>query len=485
MLMRRQAGCRYRGVERRRDVPSGVAMPPRIREPRGWSSLVRDRSGKLIDKARGAVPEGTFAVGAGLGIAAVTSYLFVIVANKGLSSQQYSAFGAFWGFIFVAGPGLFLPLEQEVGRALAHRKAQGIGGGPLVHRAARLGAILTAATVVLVLVTSPLYVDGQFHGNWLLVASLAIGLVGFYCMHTTRGTLSGNARFRPYGEMLATEAVVRLGGALVLLAVGVNNAGAYGMCMALAPFVAVAVSLRKRDNLLEPGPPAPYSELSNALGWLLAGSVLMQLLGYSSLLGVNVLKGPGDTAAVAAFTSAFFVARIPPLLFQAVQGTLLPKLAGLAGAGRHDDFRTGLKQLLLIVVGIAVIGTIAAFTIGVPVGKILFPPFKIDSVDLGLLAAGSGMFIISLTVAQAILALKGHKQAALAWLLGVLAFVAVAAVAGSFAKLEMQVELGFLVGAAVSTIVMGAVLASRLRRGVPVGGIEGLITQIEHEPLEI
>jgi O-antigen/teichoic acid export membrane protein len=485
MLNRRQAGGRHRGVERQRDVPGGIGVSPRIHDRRGRSAPVGDRSGKLIDKAKGAVPEGTFAVGAGLGVAAITSYLFVIVANKGLSSQQYSAFGAFWGFIFVAGPGLFLPLEQEVGRALAHRRAQGIGGGPLVQRAARLGAMLTAATVVLVLVTAPLYVNGQFHGNWLLVASLAIGLVGFYCMHTTRGTLSGNARFRPYGEMLATEAVVRLGGAFVLLALGVNNAGAYGMCMALAPFVAVAVSLRRREKLLEPGPPAPYSELSNALGWLLAGSVLMQLLGYSSLLGVNILKGPGDTAAVAAFTSAFFVARIPPLLFQAVQGTLLPKLAGLAGAGRHDDFRAGLKQLLLIVIGIAVIGTIAAFAIGVPVGKILFPPFNIDSLDLGLLAAGSGMFIISLTVAQAILALKGHKQAALAWLLGVLAFVGVAAAVEPFTGLEMQVELGFLAGAAVSTIVMGLVLMSRLRRGVPDAGIEGLITQIEHEPLEI
>ena len=39
--------------------------------------------------------------------------------------------------------------------------------------------------------------------------------------------------------------------------------------------------------------------------------------------------------------------------------------------------------------------------------------------------------------------------------------------------------------AAVSTVVMGAVLVNRLKRGVPAGGIEGLITQIEHEPLEI
>ncbi len=445
---------------------------------------MRDRSAKVIERARGAVPEGTFAVGAGLLVTAVTSYVFIIVAQRGLSDSQYSAFGAFWGFIFVAGPGLLLPLEQEVGRALAHRRAQGIGGGPLVVRAARLGAIMTGAMVVLVLVTAPLYVDGQFHGNWLLVASLALGLIGFYCMHTTRGTLSGNAQFRPYGEMLATDGVIRLAGALVLLAIGVDNAGAYGMCMALSPFVAVAVSLRKRQRLLEPGPPAPYSELSNALGWLLAGSVLMQLLGYSSLLGVNVLKGPGDTAAVAAFTSAFFVARIPPLLFQAVQGTLLPKLASLAGAGRHDDFKTGLKQLLVIVVGIAVVGTLAAFTIGVPVGKILFPPFTIDSLDLGLLAAGSGMFIIALTVAQALLALKGHAAAALAWFLGVLAFLVVTVAVSGITELDMQVELGFLVGASVSTLVMAGSLMVRMRKGVA-EGVGSLITQIEHEPLEI
>ena len=72
---------------------------------------------------------------------------------------------------------------------------------------------------------------------------------------------------------------------------------------------------------------------------LLLGSVAMQLLGYTPLLGVNLLEHGGDKAAAAAFASAFFIARIPVLLFQAVQGTLLPKLAALAGAGRAKDFR--------------------------------------------------------------------------------------------------------------------------------------------------
>src|ERR1700693_2107563 len=61
------------------------------------SSHVRDRSAKVIEPARGAVPEGTFAVGAGLMVTAVTSYIFIIVAQRGLSDSQYSAFGAFWG----------------------------------------------------------------------------------------------------------------------------------------------------------------------------------------------------------------------------------------------------------------------------------------------------------------------------------------------------------------------------------------------------
>ena len=445
---------------------------------------MRDRAGKLIEKARGAVPEGTFAVGAGLIVAALSAYVFVVVAHAGLSSKQYAAFGAFWGFIFVAGPGLFLPLEQEVGRALAHRRAQGIGGGPLVRRAARLGAILTAGMVVVALATAPLYLDGQFRGNWMLVASLAVGLVGFYAMHTTRGTLSGNGRFRPYGVMLATDGIAKLLAALVLLAIGVNNAGAYGMCIALSPFVAVAVSLHRQRDLLPAGPPAPYSELSNALGWLLAGSVLMQLLGYSSLLGVNLLKGSGEAVAVAAFTSAFFVARIPPLLFQAVQGTLLPKLAGLAGAGRHDDFRSGLKQLLAIVVGVAAIGTLAAFAIGVPVGKILFPPFTISSSDLGLLAAGMGVFIVALTLAQALIALHGHRAVAVCWGVGVIGFVAGAASITDPDQLKLRVEVGFLLGSLLCTAAMAVSLWRRMARGVP-DSIEPLLEQIEHEPLEI
>ena len=442
---------------------------------------MKDRAEQLIGKAREAVPEGTFAVGGGLIITAITTYVFLIVANLALPNRPYAAFNAFWGFMFVAGPGLFLPLEQEVGRALAHRRAQNLGGGPLVTRAARLGALMTGVMVVVALAASPLYVDALFHGDWWLVASLAVGLVGFAFMLLTRGTLSGNGRFRPYGTILAIDGAAKLVAALVLYEVGVETAGAYGMCIALSPFVATAIALRGQKGLLEPGPPAPYSELSSSLGWLLAGSLLMQALGYSVLLGVGTLKGSGNHKLGRALNSAFFVGRVPPLLFQAVQGTLLPKLAGLAGAGRHDDFRTGLRQLQVIVCGIAALGTGAAFIVGVPLGKVLFPPFDISAFDLTLLVAGNGLFIIALTIAQALIALHGHRAAAVAWGAG---FIAFAILAASIQDLALRVELGFLVGTAVTTLVMSLALRTRMRAGIT-EGIGALIEQIGHEPLDL
>ncbi|MEP6623566.1 MAG: hypothetical protein ABJC79_03930 [Acidimicrobiia bacterium] len=447
---------------------------------------MKDRAGQLIGKTKEAVPEGTFAVGGGLIITAITTYIFLIVVRQALPDDHvYSAFNAFWGFIFVAGPGLFLPLEQEVGRALAHRSAQGLGGGPLVQRAARLGLMLTCLMAVAAVATAPLYVKGFFHGDWMLVVSLAIGLFGFAFMHLTRGTLSGNGRFMPYGKILAIDGIAKLIAAIALWAAGVHSAGAYGLCIALSPFVATGIALRGQHGLIQDGPPAPYSELSNSLGWLLAGSLLMQTLGYSVLLGVGILRTgtKADARVAAGLSSAFFVGRIPPLLFQAVQGTLLPKLAGLAGTGRHDDFRRGLRQLMVIVVGIAALGTAGAFAVGVPIGKLLFgaDKFNVTAVNLGLLVAGNGVFIIALTIAQALIALHGHREAAVAWGAGVVAFVIGAA---AISDLALRVEIGFLAGSVVTTIVMAWALARRMRAGVT-EGIDVLIEQIGHEPLDL
>ena len=450
------------------------------RAPRVEDSL-RQHVTRIALQARQTLPEGTGVVGAGLAVAAVTSYVFVIIALNALDGTADAAFSAYWAIIFVAGPGFFLPLEQEVGRALAHRRAQGLGGGPLVTRAARLGGIITVVMVVVSIAATPLLIDRMYHGDYLFVAATAIGLVGFYAMHLTRGVLAGSGRFNAYGLLIALEGAIRLAAGIVLAVVGVDRAGAFALVLAVAPFFAVAIAMRRQRGLLPPGPEAPYSELSASLGWLLLGSVLMQLLAYSSLLLVNLLSSPSEKDLAAAFASAFFIARLPVLAYQAVQGTLLPKLAGLAGSGRHDEFRRGVHKLLGVVVSVAVLGAVGAFLLGPTAGSILFADFSLSAGGLGLLAAGSGAFIVGLTLAQALMALGGHRLQAFGWAAGLLVCGVVTA---AIPDLELRVEVGFLVGALAAVAVMAVFIWKRMGGAGDVP-IEQLIEAMEHEPMEI
>ena len=63
---------------------------------------------------------------------------------------------------------------------------------------------------------------------------------------------------------------------------------------------------------------------------------------------------------------------MPLFLFQAVQASLLPKLSGYAASGMYDDFRHGLKKLIIAVVGIGTAATVGAFAIGPWVLRLAF-----------------------------------------------------------------------------------------------------------------
>jgi O-antigen/teichoic acid export membrane protein len=383
--------------------------------------------------------------------------------------------------VFVVAPGVFQPIEQEVARAVSHRRAQGIGAAPLVKRAAVLGGGLALFVTLASLIGAGPLVSNLFHGNWMLLVGLLIAIAAYYCAHLTRGTLAGNGRFGPYGLMHGTEGIVRVVACGALVALGVSSPGPFGLALALPPFVAVAVSLRGQKRLLVPGPSAPYSELSTALGWLLLGSVLAQALSYAGFLGATLLATPAQKPLVGKFIAGLFIARIPILLFQAVQAALLPKLAEHAGAGRHADFRAGLRTLMLIVTAVGAIGILGGFTVAPWAGKVLFgQKFILGHRDLGLLAVGSAAFILALTVAQGLIALRGYQAAAFAWVAGIVGFVGVTAVGKD---LFLRVELGFAAGSLCAAAVMAIAITAKLRGGL--GDVADLVAVIEHETLEV
>jgi O-antigen/teichoic acid export membrane protein len=433
------------------------------------------------------IPEGTYVVGAGIAIASIAGYVFLSLSFRQLtttdSKVDYTAIFGLWVVLYTLTPGFFQPLEQEVGRALAHRRAQGIGGAPLVKRAATLGGALAVLALVGCAAAYIPLTSRVFNDSALLFVCLLIGILAYFISYITRGTLSGNGRFGPYGVMLGAEGIVRLVAVIGLMVVGSRAVGAYGLALVLPPFFAVLISLRGQHGLLQPGPTAPYSELSSALGYLFVGSVLCQALSYAGYISAIVLHNSHQQNLVGDLAVGILIARIPLVGFQAVQAALLPKLARLAGAGRDDEFRTSLRQLVMIVIGVGVIGIVGGFAAGHAIGQLLFgTKFTLTNREVGLLALGSGAFILALTLAQALIALRSYAAATWSWVVG-----AIGAVAGVFTahELILRSTLSYAIGCSCAAVVMWACLAVRLRGGVPVGTMERLTMDIEAEPIEL
>ncbi|HZB97860.1 MAG TPA: hypothetical protein VE219_04600 [Candidatus Sulfotelmatobacter sp.] len=416
-------------------------------------------------RARNPLPEGTVSVGLGLLVSGVCLYGVLTIASRALGPQRYAPFAAFWPLLFVCGPGFFLPLEQEVGRALADRRARSLGGRPLVRRAAAAGGSFALVLIAAALIAQGPLVDRLFDGSALLLMALVVGLAAYFGEHLARGTLSGNSRFHRYGLLMGSEGVLRVAGCLVLAALGIREPGAYGMVMVLGSLGSIAIALYGQRGLLKPGPEAPWSELSSALGFLLIGSFLTQLLFNVGPLAVKVLASPGEAVATGSFLNGVILTRIPLFLFQAVQAALLPKLAGLLGAGRFGDFRRALARILIFVAGIALLATPAAYLIGPFAIRLLFgPDFDLGHADLGYLAAASGGFMIALCLTQALISLDGYVRAALGWTAGCAAFVAITALGSD---LLGRVERGLLGGAIAAVGLMAVLLVPLVSRHAP------------------
>lgn len=464
---------RYRGPS----TPTNVRAPAVETEPplRDAQILRRSDSNPL--------PEGTFAIGGGLLVAGITAYGFLVLSARAVGPEQYASLSVLWALVFLAAPGFFFPLEQEVGRAVSDRRARGLGGGPLVRRAALVGTGMAAILVAASLLASRAILDRLFDGHLLLLVGFCLALVGYAITHLTRGTLSGSGRFGPYGLLLGLEGSTRLAGCLALLLAGVSAVGPYGLLIGLTPFAALAAVLPRQRGLLPPGPEAPWSELSAALGYLLAGSVFAQLLVNAGPLAVKLLATDAEQAVAGRFLAGLVIARVPLFLYQAVQAALLPKLAGLAASGRHADFRTGLARLVVVIVVVGITATAGAFAVGPPVVRLLFGSgFDLARRDLGYLAAASAGIMLAQALAQALIALSGHARAAAGWAVAIVMLVIVTALGSD---LLLRVELGLMAGAFSAAAVMAVLLLHRMRSGVT-GSLDVLVDAVSpsHEIIE-
>ena len=64
-----------------------------------------------------------------------------VLARRAVGDEAFGGLAVLWALVYILGPGLFQPLEQEVARATAARGSRGEGSAPVLDQAARVGAL--------------------------------------------------------------------------------------------------------------------------------------------------------------------------------------------------------------------------------------------------------------------------------------------------------------------------------------------------------
>ena len=427
------------------------------------------------------LPEGTIPVAIGLLIAGISSFAFFRVGRMALGSEEaFQPVISLWFATFALAPGLFLPLEQELGRSLSARRARGDGGRPVLMRVLTLGATLAVIVTIVIISLGPWLSDAYFGHSWTMVAALILAVVSYAPAHLSRGLCSGMGRFRAYAVVLGGDGVVRIVLCLLLAGLGVSAVGWYGLVVAVAPLFGVALVAWRRQLVTEPGPPAEWSEVTPNLGWLLLGSLMAAGLVNAGPIATSLLASPDERAMVTRFGYGVILARIPLFMFQAVQAALLPRLAHLAARGEMDEFVVGFRRLMKVVLAVGVLGVVGALLIGPVAIEILYES-ELSGATLATLALGSVFYMVGLAMAQAVIALHGHALVALGWTAGMVSFVlSTWLIPGEVFR---RVEIALVIGSGAAMVVFWLALRARLRAGVTPSQ-ESMIEALTDMPFE-
>jgi O-antigen/teichoic acid export membrane protein len=406
-----------------------------------------------------------------------------LLDRNGKASPAYSHLDVLWSVMFVIISVIYRPIEQLLSRTIADHRARGIAALPM-----RVPLMIQGSfALVFLAVALPLHDELAHHvfASTTLYWIFVVGIVAYAASYFARGWLAGHKYFALYGGLVFMESASRFAFALAA-AVGISHGqSAIGLGIAAAPFVSLVVvpaafasraaredrAPAASDAVLE-GPAAEgieeaVSDLSIRRGSGFAISVSGIQLAEQTLLNAAVLTIAASRGAGSALPGIVFnvllITRAPLQLFQAIQTSLLPHLAGLEVTQGRAAFARAIRVTVL---------AIAAFALAVAVGLLAVGPFVLhhlfhndygyQRLGLALIAVGMGLHLSAGALNQAALARGQAAQAAALWLLAAALFVAWMLV-GVVGDQILRTELGYAGAAGL----LALSLAVLYRRGSP------------------
>ncbi|MGZ6753049.1 MAG: hypothetical protein ACXVEJ_06235 [Nocardioides sp.] len=352
------------------------------------------------------------ALALGSAASGVLAYVFFALVTRALGSAGAAPVSILWSWWSFAGAALTFPVQHWVARSVtAH------AGELAVRRGVASLARAALAVAVVVLVATWPFRERLFHsGSWWFPALAAAVALMAGAMGLVRGLLSGRHRFGAVAAALLLENLVRAVLAAVLLAAGVDDPVAYGLCL-LAGYATVLVW----PSALRPGttgtPPDP-DEHGSPLAFV-GGAGAAQVVGQAVLTGGPVVLAVlgGSAAAVTALFAGLALFRAPYTLLLGAVAQLTGALTGLVVAGRHADL-TRVRRGLAAAGGA---GSLLAAAVGWLLGPALVRLVFGGGIDLArgtavLLAVGSALAMANLLVTVLVLARGRVAHLVRSWL---------------------------------------------------------------------
>lgn len=372
---------------------------------------------------------GAKLLGIGIASTGLVTFAYFSVASHALNSpEDYAGISLLWSVLFVIVSVIYRPIEQLLSRTIADRRARGLESGhPLRTPMLIQAAFALAFLVVALLFKDPLQND-LFDGSATLYWVLVVAVLAYAASYFARGWLAGHQWFALYGGLVFIEATARLLFAVAVLIGIAEGQSVVAMGMAAAPFVSlVVVPLAFSRRPKASAGKKREDELGLARGGRFAVAVLAIMLAEQTLLNAGVIAADltATDAAVAGYVfSALLIARAPLQLFQAVQGSLLPHLAGLEAKQGRSEFEKAIRITILAIAGFAAAVALGLLALGPWAMDLLFDDDKtFGRLGLAAVALGMGFHLAAGTLNQAALARDHAAAAAAAWLVSAGAFV--------------------------------------------------------------
>ncbi len=421
-----------------------------------------------------AIP-GARVLSIGIASTGIFTFAYLATASNVLDEGAYSRISLCWAIMFVILSVIYRPIEQLLSRTIADREARGVSGHIL-----RTPAIIQSSFALLFLVVAlalrHTIEHDLFNGSSSLYWILVIGVLAYAGSYFARGWLAGHKRFALYGALVFLESTSRFLFALAV-AVGIGSGqGAVGLGMAVAPFVSLCVipfafsrvrkvrapaGIEVADAAREGPAHAQVEEaavdLSLKHGSGFAAAVVAIMLSEQTLLNAGVLVvaassgSAGLTSGLTGFVfNVMLIVRAPLQLFQAIQTSILPHLAGLEARESAEQFHRAIRLTVLVIAGFALAVALGLLAIGPFVMKAALGDhhFSYHRLGLALVGLGMGLHLASGTFNQAALARGRARVAAFCWLTAAALFVVFVAF-HTIGNEVTRVEVGYFGATAV------------------------------------